>query len=253
MGNLFKSKFYHEYLSLFSTTFKTIYRNRKNTKLEPEVSILNKFVSPGNVCVDIGGAYGRYALPLSRLVGKTGMIYSFEPGYYSYKVISFILKFSGLKNVVIIKKALSNCSGQIKLISPIKRSGKVGASLSYISESENKDAVCELVPMTTLDSFCSENDIKEVSFIKCDTEGSEFLIYQGAGKIIADQKPTILSEVDTNNLNRYHHTVKDLEEFFFKKNYRIFVLEAGTLKEIKHITANGNYFFVHESKCKNIV
>ena len=107
--------------------------------------------------------------------------------------------------------------------------------------------------MTTLDSYCLENGIKEVNFIKCDTEGSEFLIYQGASKIIGEQKPTILSEVDANNLSRYHHTVKDLEDFFFKKSYRIFVLEAQTLKEIKHITENRNYFFVHESKCKNIV
>ena len=47
MAKFFQSQFYHERLSLFSTIFKTILRNLQNTKFEPEVSILEKFVKPG--------------------------------------------------------------------------------------------------------------------------------------------------------------------------------------------------------------
>ena len=43
----FIDKIYHEYLSLYSTAFKTISRNLKKKKFEPEVEALNKIVGPG--------------------------------------------------------------------------------------------------------------------------------------------------------------------------------------------------------------
>lgn len=253
MGSFFQSQLYHERLSVFSTIVKTIIRNIRNKKFEPEVSILGKFVKSGDICFDIGGAYGRYALPLSRIAGLKGSVYSFEPGRYSYTVFSWIKKFHRLNNVILTKKALSSNEGRIKLFSPQKRTGKVGASLSYIDEGDHKGAMSEVVEMTTLDRFTVENGIKRADFIKCDTEGSEFLVYKGAEKLINQYLPTVLSEVDQDNLNRYGHKVRDLEGFFKEKGYRILAFRQNQFKEIRQIEESGNFFFVHESKLKGIV
>ena len=250
--DFFRSRFYCQYLSLFSTTFKTVFRNFTNSKFEPEVAVLDKLIEKGSVCIDIGGAYGRYALPLSRIVGKTGKVYSFEPGQYSYKVFICVKHIHRLRNVVLIKKALSSKEGEIKLLSPVKKSGKVGPSLAYINEHDHLDTVSEMVPMTTLDMFCLENNINNIHFIKCDTEGSELHIYRGAHRMIDRCLPTVLSEVDDNNLRRYGDSVKDMEDFFLNKGYKIIVFCKDVLRPIDHIKENGNYFFVHESKIKGL-
>ena len=99
------------FFSLPSTIIKTVRRNCQGQKFEPEVKALSNLIKPGFFCFDVGGAYGRYAFPLSGMVGPQGRMYSFEPGSYSYKVFSFVKAFFGLKNVVLIKKAVSDKPG----------------------------------------------------------------------------------------------------------------------------------------------
>ncbi len=250
--SFYKSKFYHEFLSRISTTIKTIRRNFKNTKFEPEVDMLPLFIDKSDVCIDVGGAYGRYALPLSRMVGKEGKIYSFEPGKYSFDVLSFIKFFHRLNNVIINKLALSDHEGKINLCAPVKETGKVGASMAYISKEEKANSFTETVQMTTLDIFIAKNNIQKVDFIKCDTEGSELLVYRGAQKTIDAYHPTVLSEVEAGNLQRFGHTLKDLQDFFLNRDYRIFTLRQGRLSLQESITTDGNYFFVHASKMEDI-
>lgn len=253
LKNFFTTKFYHEYLSVFSTTVKTIRRNRCSFKLEPEVAVLERVIASGDICIDIGGAYGRYTLPIARRVGETGKVFTFEPGRYSFKVLSFIKKFYGLNNVTLIKKALSDKEGQIRLISPLKNSGKIGPSLAYISEEAQENSLSELVPMTTLDSFCLENGIKQVRFIKCDTEGAELLAYKGARRLIEENHPTILSELDKCYLSRYGHSASDVEDFFRKFNYCFFIYRDDSFKKTEQIKEDGNYFFIHESRLASII
>lgn len=251
MGHFFQSRFYHERLSLFSTACKTIVRNLKGIKFEPEVAVLGQLVKPGDVCIDVGGAYGRYALPLSRLVGSLGRVYSFEPGLYSCNVFKSVSFFHGMRNVTLIKKALSDKPGEIELLSPIKSSGKIGASLSYIGQKGADNMFSETVPMTTIDIFCKEQNITKVDFIKCDTEGSELFVYKGAEGIIDRFKPTILSEVEDQNLARYGQTKQELKEFFVSKGYKVFALVDGAIKPQESMAENRNYFFIHPSKIRS--
>ncbi|MCA9399930.1 MAG: FkbM family methyltransferase, partial [Candidatus Omnitrophica bacterium] len=220
----------------------------QGTKFEPEVAVLKNFVHPGDVCLDIGGAYGRYAFPLSKLVGSQGHIYSFEPGDYSHHVLSSVVWFHRLKNVTIIKKGLSNKTGAMKLLLPVKQSGKVGPSLAYIGETEKNDMDSQEIELTTIDTFFREKNLKRVDFIKCDTEGAEYLIFTGAKEVLSRFKPTVLSEVDKGNLQRFDLTTDDLKALFGGLGYKIYILEQGCLQETNNLDAERNYFFVHTEK-----
>ena len=180
MGQFYHNVFYQNFFSLPSTIIKTVRRNCQGQKFEPEVEALSMLIHQGSYCFDVGGAYGRYAFPLSGMVGPEGRIYSFEPGSYSYKVFSFVKFFFGLKNVVLIKKAVSNKSGSIELCLPPKKSGKLGASLAHIHSGKKEDSFCETVEMLTLDDFAKLRILPRLDLIKCDTEGSELLVFQGA-------------------------------------------------------------------------
>ena len=246
MGPFYHNIFYQNFFSLPSTIIKTVSRNCQGRKFEPEVEALSVLVTPGFFCFDVGGAYGRYAFPLSRMVGPQGRIYSFEPGSYSYKVFLFVKAFFALKNVVLIKKAVSNKPGSIELCLPPKRSGKLGASLAHIHSVKKEDSFCETVDMLTLDDFVSVEDPPRLDLIKCDTEGSELLVFQGARDTIARFKPIVLTEIDANNLARYGHKPSDILDFFRTWDYKLMVWEAGAFIPAAGAEKPGNYFFIPE-------
>ena len=245
--SFYKTKFYQS-LSCLSTAAKTIHRNIRGSKFEPEIKVLDKFLSPGNICIDAGGAYGRYALPMSRLVGESGHVYSFEPGTYSYRVISMVTKFHRLKNVTLTKKALSDKSGVIQLASPVKKSGKIGPSLAYLTESNEDNCILEKVEMTTIDEYCSHNNIAKVDFIKSDTEGAELLVFRGAKNIIERSRPVVLCEVDSRSTRRFNYTPDELYEFFRQRDYSYFTLKDDKLKSVESLEEEANYFFVPKDR-----
>jgi FkbM family methyltransferase len=244
--HFYKIPAYYYIFSCLSTAIKTISRNLANKKFEPEVSLLPQFLKPGSICLDVGGAYGRYALPMSRLVGPAGKVYSFEPGTYSFRVFAMAKAFHGMKNVSIIKSALSNQAGRMKLVSPLKRNGKMGVSLSYLSNHKIVNSISEDVEVTTVDIFCRQNDINPVDFIKCDVEGAEMLIFQGAKQTLVRDKPYILCEVDRANLTKFNSTPEELLLFFRQQGYNCYQYESGRLQAISQIIKAANYFFIPE-------
>jgi FkbM family methyltransferase len=207
-------------------------------------------VTPGFFCFDVGGAYGRYAFPLSRMVGPGGRIYSFEPGSYSQKVFSFVKAFFGLKNVFLIKKAVSDKAGSIELCLPPKKSGKLGASLAHIHPGKKEDSFCETVDMLTLDDFVKSEDITRLDLIKCDTEGSELLVFQGALETIGRFKPIILTEIDADNLLRWGQKPSDVLDFFRRWNYRLMIWKEDAFVPVATAEKSGNYFFIPENMGK---
>ena len=247
-----KLKIYQE-LSCFSATFKTIYYNIRKKKFEREAYVLNKFIHFGSVCFDIGAAYGKYTLTMSKLAGNTGHIYSFEPGNYSYKVLSNIVKFHRLENVTLVKKALSDKTGAANLAVPIKGSGKLGKGLAYLCSSFDSNVIFEKVEAVTLDEYCSGKNIPNIDFIKCDVEGAELLVFRGAKHCIEHYNPTILCEVNIEFLlNRFNSTPSQIYDFFNQRDYKAFFLKDNKFECVSSIIEKRNYFFIHNSKLKVI-
>ncbi len=246
MSQFYQHILYQNFFSLPSTIIKTVKRNCQGAKFEPEVEALAKLVKPGSYCLDVGGAYGRYAFPLSRMAGPQGRIFSFEPGSYSYKVFAFVKFFFRLKNVVLIKKAVSNQPGPIQLCLPPKKSGKLGASLAHIQSTKREDGYCETVQCITLDEFVKARKLVRVDLIKCDTEGSELLAFQGAKDTIDRFRPIILTEIDANNLARHQQKPSDVLDFFRQWKYKLMVWEGGAFLSVKTADNPGNYFFIPE-------
>ena len=57
-------------------------------------------------------------------------------------------------------------------------------------------------------------DLPRLDLIKCDTEGSELLVFQGARDLIERFKPIVLTEIDASNLARYQQKPSDIIDFF---------------------------------------
>ena len=232
--------------------FKVTLRNITRKKFEKEVYFLKKILNCDDVCLDIGGAYGRYAYPMSRVV-KGGRVISFEPGQYSFFVLSAIKAIFRMKNVDIIKKALGMENKEAVLISPIKATGGVGRSLSYISDTIVSNAICEPVEVTTVDNFFDNNKLNRLNFIKCDTEGAEMMIFYGGKGTIKKYRPIILSEVEDGHLRKFNSSKQEMESFFKGLGYKIFCLENGELLEKANIEKDSNYFFIPKEQGVNFI
>lgn len=235
----------YQNLSCFSTTVKTIRRNLAGKKFEGEVYVLNKFISPGDVCFDIGAAYGRYAFHFSELAGKKGVVYCFEPGDYSFKVLTRVVWFHRLDNVIKVKKALSDRVLTATLEIPYKKKGKIGPSLARLNYDKSVDGFEQnLVAVTTLDKFVEENGVNRINFIKCDVEGAEFLVFKGGKHSIERFKPVVLCEIDEEFLKKNKVTPKEFFEFFYSLGYKSYIFKDNHFTEVNGRLEDHNYFFI---------
>lgn len=244
-----------DYFNGYGVLYKTILRNTLGIKIDPEVCVLDQLIRPGFVSFDIGAAYGRFALPLSRLSGPTGRVFCFEPAEFSHKVLSNIIAFYRLKNMTLVRKALSNSEGTGKIGIPIKKARKIaprlGHSLAHLVTKNDPNYVIHNISLTTMDQYVLEAEIGRLDFIKCDVEGAELLVFSGGEKTIGRYKPIILCEVYRKWLERFHATPDDVQRFFTERGYQIFVVRDQKIERTEQISEDGNYFLIHPSKNLN--
>jgi hypothetical protein len=67
----------------------------------PEIAVLPHFVRSGDTVLDVGGNHGLYTYHLSRLVGPSGRVHTFEPVPPNLGILQYTVSSLGLKNVTV--------------------------------------------------------------------------------------------------------------------------------------------------------
>jgi FkbM family methyltransferase len=156
-----------------------------------ELELVSKIVHDGDVCWDVGAHFGVYTVLFSRQVGASGKVFAFEPN--SLLLPSLERTIRELPNVVLHRTALSNASGTTSFFVPPDFSA---ASLAnWTSDKTQSKRIT--VEQRTADELLREGVIEAPSFIKCDVEGAEALVFAGAATILnSDNAPIILFELN---------------------------------------------------------
>jgi FkbM family methyltransferase len=148
---------------------------KKHRMWEPlETSILLRCIEPGYRVVDVGANVGYYTLLFSRLVGKTGKVWAFEPEPANYKLLCASVLINDCTNVVCECKAVAERIGTQSLY---LSSFNLGDHRLYPSSGRT---ACE-VETTTLDEYIADQPL---DFIKIDTQGSEPRILTGMSGLV---------------------------------------------------------------------
>lgn len=143
----------------------------------------------GGVLLDVGANMGRYASYLRELV-PDATIYAFEPHPATFARMS--ARLSSLR-VQAVRQAMSDQAGVTQLFDFETRDGSTQASLSREAvEIFSSGVVGHAVTSTTLDGFLDAEGIREVAFLKVDTEGFDLKVLQGAARAIREKRIRLL-------------------------------------------------------------
>lgn len=229
---------------------------------EKEMNLLPLIVKEGDTVLDIGANYAYYSERLSKLVGNSGTVHAFEPIPFTYEVCAMIVKKLNLKNVNLNNKGVSDKTMTVEFSVPKLDFGGISAGQAHISgrtidvdkkkdyynfDSEEK-VQCEVVD---LDSFLGDK-ISNLSFVKIDIEGAEYMALKGMEKMIQIHKPILLLEIQPTFLKGFNIDESDFKSYLTSDlGYQLFVFNSTSCK-LNYYTetsfADDNYILVHMDK-----
>ena len=190
--------------------------------------IFEKELKEGDTVVDLGANIGYYTLLASRLVGKQGKVYAFEPDPKTYNSLIRNIELNKYSNVVAVQKAVTN---------------KVGTAKFFVNDNPEFDTLYQPVnhntfievETETLDRFFQDKD-DIISVIKMDIEGGEMDAILEMGRVINQNKNLkLFVEFGPALIKRAGHSPEEFLHKLLSYNFQIyFIDEKG--KRLKYIS-----------------
>jgi FkbM family methyltransferase len=148
--------------------------------------VLDKYVKPGKVFIDIGAWTGILSIYASNLGAK---VYSVEPDARAFEELTGAIALNGCDiKTSLVAMSSHNGIAELNTMTP----GGFGNSESSLVKRGDIEGLM-LVQTRTLETFIQEQGINPegISLIKIDTEGGEVLIFEQAKEFLTKHKPTI--------------------------------------------------------------
>lgn len=211
--------------------------------LEPELQGLRGVVSPGDVCFDVGAAYGMYAIPLAAIVGPEGAVHAFEPQRTPRTLLSAARSLLGARHVRISASAIGPAPGAHDLVL-VTRYGVRISGHAHLAGSPGSGTARVRVPVTTIDEVCREQGIERVRFVKADVEGFEHAVLQGAAQVLARDRPAVLLEIEDRHLTRYGLSGEEVAQSLRDRGYGMASWQNGAWRPAERVVDGArNYLF----------
>jgi FkbM family methyltransferase len=173
------------------------YDNRYGGNITGEKWFINNILPAigDAACIDIGAHVGHYSEWLAQNV--KGQIYAVEPLSSSFA----ILEKQTNKRIHPFRLAITDFDGTAPIFSH-KASGE-DATLSEGVILEG--SIREEIPVLTLDTFVTQQNIQNVGFVKIDTEGHEMEVLSGMKNLVQNNPPKFVQfEFNFGHLQRGH-------------------------------------------------
>jgi len=161
---------------------------------EPDMTaVFRALIDPQMTVADVGGNIGMTALLFSELARH---VYAFEPGRSTFGILRG--NTDGIANIEPVNIGMGErCENQTLTFATSNRSGGFVSNDIKLS---NASHTTEEIRIETLDSFFFNRPVRP-DFIKMDVEGFEPAVLRGAHALIAQQKPTVVLELNHFCLN----------------------------------------------------
>jgi FkbM family methyltransferase len=214
---------------------------------EPEITaVIKSFIKKGDTVFDVGANIGWYTTLFLRLVGTSGSVHAFEPVFSTFRKLEQVVGINGAnKNTILNQIALMNYkSNNITMAIPDSGHGHGGATAGKIGHVFDNTIKEVKVSSTTLDEYCRCRGISYISCVKCDVEGAELPILQGAENLLNHKDaPLWFLEIQCISSKQFDYLPLDLYTFMKGKNYCFWLIsthgnDSGLPKPGKKLTAS---------------
>lgn len=172
--------------------------------------------------IDVGGNVGDWSahlLSAAKDAGRASVeLYVFEPAPGAFAALErrFASPPAGAR-VELVAAAASIAEGEAQL--------HLVAESAGVNSLHDRDDVTEIgavtVRLTTLDRFCGERDIPHIALVKCDTEGHDAEVIQGARALLEAGRIDVMQFEYNWRWIHSRHYLRDVFEFAQPLSYRI--------------------------------
>lgn len=168
-------------------------RNRTFISEEPEFSLLDAMILPGDCVIDIGANVGFYTRRFAELVGQKGRVIAFEPVPETFAQLANNLDICGLNNTTLINAAVSEHPGFTGMIIP---SYPDVQQLNYYQAHLSADEALQVLAVN-LDAFPLP---VRIALIKIDVEGNEMPALKGMHGLLRRDHPILIVETSDQDV-----------------------------------------------------
>src|SRR5471032_427375 len=167
---------------------------------QEEIRFVRRELKPGDSAIDVGGHIGFFTMHMAAAVGPEGRVYAFEPLDANASLLERSIAENGFGDRVLFQRAAVGATpGIATLTFPVETLNSGGAYLLRDGSAPLAGNQKKEVPVVALDALELRRPVR---FIKMDVEGAEPQVLRGAARILAEDKPVILSELHPTQLER---------------------------------------------------
>ncbi len=193
------------------------------TRLEARnIAGVKRFVSPGDLVVDVGANIGVLTGLFARWVGQDGSVIAIEPEPVNLAALRRRMKRRDLAMVEIVPAAAGDRDGRARLRITPHHPG----DHHVVTGNACAGGTIE-VDSVTVDGVLAARSGKCPNLLKIDVQGAELAVLRGARQTLARCRPAVLIEVDRNALARAGSSEQDLSRFFDMLGYEAHDLRTG--------------------------
>lgn len=159
-----------------------------------ELEVVRKHLRPGMTFYDVGANIGIFSMMAARIVGPSGQVVSFEADPEIADRLREHARRNSFVWVNVEQKAAWRTSGTV-MFERVDARVSPDRGVGHVVDSMN-DRVVKLDAIALDD--CSQR-YRPPDFIKCDVEGAEGEVFQGARGLLEKQRPSVLCEIHSGN------------------------------------------------------
>ncbi len=186
--------------------------------------------------IDIGANVGQTLIKL-KCVDPDIQYFGFEPNPLCVNCAMKLIEKNGFENCEIIPVGISN-KNEMTTLNCYDR--KTGGGATIVENFRSQQIVRKIfVPVQAFEYVCKKLNLKKISIIKIDIEGSELEVIKSLKKIFRGQRPFVLCEIlpvySENNTFRKTRQ-EEIEKIIKTCNYKICRIEKDEDKRFKGLT-----------------
>jgi FkbM family methyltransferase len=160
-----------------------------------EIKMLEQFLRPGDVAVDVGAQMGALTIPMASIVGPRGLVYAFEPQRVVFQQMCAGLALNDYRNVMAVNAPVGSQQGLRVLVPDLPMDGTINLGGLSLVEPHREGVAYDMV---TVDQY----NLPACRLIKADVEGMEVAVLTGARRTIERHKPIIIAEANDEGYAR---------------------------------------------------